>query len=535
LATFVGAFYRHTEERMTSAAHGEFTFLGRTVDFGAIGSIDWSYRLPEESDCFLWRMKLAQLDVLHSLVVSGISTHQDTAVALIDSFANSRSFRSPDAFSTVWSPYDTSHRLLAILSALAISASESGVPEELAARLRALARLDAGFLWRNVEHEMRNNHTERNLAALCFYYLAAGSISSRHANILDREVARIIRLTVLPDGMQAERSAMYQGLTVMSLRIFAACPFLSDTTRTRARDCADAAARAWLFLTHGDGEIALFNDSWVGEVPRPATVLDLQSTRPALSLPKAGYCRLSSGGVDAIMDAGEIGPKWNPAHGHPDFLSLEVDAYGRRFIVDPGTSQYSTGPKRDYERSWANHNGPHYAGVELLEYVGRFKVGRLTRATPLSAQALSRLTFDAIGGHITTPTGSCMRIVCAAPKGGLLVIDRWSSMDHKGVTNILVPGEWKISRQSHTRLLAQTGHAQVALTMFGGHIDLLQPKTWSCRYFESQPAVSVRLQPEFMTAGYQQLAFGLGEIKQEDAHGICAEVEGKIASLHGTP
>ena len=54
---------------------------------------------------------------------------------------------------------------------------------------------------------------------------------------------------------------------------------------------ADAATRAWRFLTHDDGDIALFNDSWIGEVPPPGTILDSQAIALPHALPDAGYFR----------------------------------------------------------------------------------------------------------------------------------------------------------------------------------------------------------------------------------------------------
>lgn len=522
LASFVGSFYHHTDSELHDAAHGRFTILGRTVDFDSIAGIDWSYQHPDEEDG-LWRMKLAQLGILHSLISSGSETHHKTAISLLNSFVESRSFASSDAFATGWSPYDTSHRILAILSGLSIALREGSIATDRRADLEAFVQLDAGFLWRNIEHEMRNNHTERNLAALCLYHTAAGSISSARAKRLDREVERIVSSTVLADGMQIERSAMYQGLTVMSLRIFAACPFLPTATRELARNRGEAAALAWLFLTHRDGEIALFNDSWIGEVPPPAKIIDSVSKAVPSSLPDAGYFRLTSGNVEAIMDAGEIGPRWNPAHGHPDFLAIEVDVEGRRFLVDPGTSQYSPGPQRSYERSWASHNGPHYSGVELVEYFGRFKVGRLSRAEPLSTTDLSKLSVTAIGGSIRTPVGSCVRVVCALPSGGLLVVDRWSSLRLPGTTNVLIPDDWSVRKEGEA-LRARSAWAEAMLTVYKGHIGPVVRRTWSRRYFQTEHAIAVTLEPVPSLVGVQELAFGIGVVRSSEVRGILAEV-----------
>jgi hypothetical protein len=530
LSSFIGAFYHHTDVEMHDAARGRFTILGRTVDFGSIAGIDWCHRLPDENDVLFWRMKLAQLEVLHSLIASSDPTHHKTAIALLNSFTDSRTFASDDAFSIGWSPYGVSHRLLAILSGLSIASRKDGIAADARADLEAFARLDAGFLWRNIEHELRNNHTERNLAALCLYHTAAGLISPTRAKVLNREVGRIIRATVLADGMQIERSAMYQGLTVMSLRIFGTCSFLSPATRELASERADAAIRAWLFLAHNDGEISLFNDSWIGEVPSPQIILDPESFTLPPALPEAGYFRLSSGSVVAILDAGDIGPRWNPAHGHADFLALEVDAHGRRFIVDPGTSQYSSGFQRHHERSSASHNGPRYCGVEPVQYLGSFKVGRLNRAVTLPATVLSNLSVAAIGGRIRTSAGSCTRVVCAAPSGGLVIVDRWESAQPEGATRILVPSEWRVDTDGPTAVRARSADVETTLAVYQGQLKPVDAATWSRHYMRNERAHSITLKPAHESAGSQQLVFGIGVVQPSEVPAIRAEVETHIMS-----
>lgn len=528
LAAFVGAFYQHTDDQMRDAARGRFTLLGRTVDFDSIAGIDWSHRLPDENDHHLWRMKLTQLEIVHSLVASGDPAHHETAIALLKGFSRSRSFTSREAFSTGWSPYGASHRLLALLSSLTIAEQAGRIAPAARAEIGAFAQLDAGFLWQNIEHDLRNNHTERNLAALCLYHLAAGAIARARARVLDREVARIVASTVLADGMQIERSAMYQGLTVMALRIFEASAFLSTATRELAHERADAAARAWRFLTHDDGDIALFNDSWIGEVPPPGTILDSQPIDVPHALPHAGYYRLAAGPVAAILDAGEIGPRWNPGHGHADFLALEVDVDGRRFVVDPGTSQYSTGPRRSYERASASHNGPRYRGVEPVEYAGCFKVGRLNRAAALRATDLSNLSVAAIGGRIEAPAGSCTRVVCALPSGGLLVVDSWGSRQPAGSTSILIPDEWRIEAEGPTVLRARTAQAETTLVVRQGRFGTIEEAAWSRHYLKTERAHSVALQPALGPAGTQRLVFGIGIERPSDVAAVLAEVDAHL-------
>lgn len=530
VATFVGSYYRQTDAEMNDATEGRFTLFGRTVDFESIEGIDWSYRLADEDDIHLWPLKLAHLEVLHSLIASCDPSRHKSAIAITNSFAESRSFRARDAFAIAWSPYSASHRLLAILSGLSLAVQGGGIAADVRADLERFARLDAGFLWQNIEHELRNNHTERNLAALCLYHLAAESISPRRAKILDREVSQIIGDTILADGMQVERSAMYQGLTAMSLTIFAACPFLSRSTRLLAEDRASAVIRAWLFLTHSDGEIALFNDSWHGEVPAPRSIIDAEAYPPPAALSDAGYFRLNSGHVDVLFDAGEIGPHCSPAHGHADFLAVEIDVRGVRFVVDPGTSQYSTGEQRAFERSSASHNGPRFRGVEPVEYFGSFKVGRLNHAVPLPAELLSRLTVRAIGGQVETEAGLLRRIVCAAPSGGVIIVDRWHDDRHPGETTLLVPDAWHLSRSSGSVVRADCSELQTDVEVYQGSVASLEKACWSRRMMHLEPAHTIVLEPERID-GIQQLVYGIGVVSDVEVASIRDSLAASVDAL----
>ena len=163
------------------------------------------------------------------------------------------------------------------------------------------------------------------------------------ARMLDREVRGIVTATVLPDGVQVERSAMYQGLSVMALRIFAATPFLARETRDLVAARTERASLAWAALSHPDGEIALFNDSWFSETPPAASALVAPAAEGRTILPNGGYARLAQGDDVLIFDAGPIGPAWNPGHGHADFLAVELSMGGKRFLVDPGTSSVFLG------------------------------------------------------------------------------------------------------------------------------------------------------------------------------------------------
>ncbi len=57
-----------------------------------------------------------------------------------------------------------------------------------------------------------------------------------------------------------------------------------------------------------------------------------------------------------VVDTGPLGCPVSSAHGHADFLSLQLNIGGAPLVVDPGTDRYVTDGWRDYFRSTAAHS-----------------------------------------------------------------------------------------------------------------------------------------------------------------------------------
>ncbi len=152
----------------------------------------------------------------------------------------------------------------------------------------------------------------------------------------------------------------------------------------------------WLkMMTHPDGEIAFFNDAAFGIAPTLAQLADyaerlghsfrLWSIAFNLTphrLPDSGYLRLQAGAAVLILDAGPIGPDYLPGHAHADTLSFELSLFGRRVIVNSGTSCYGTSPERQRQRGTAAHNTVVVDDQDSSEVWGGFRVAR--RARPLN-------------------------------------------------------------------------------------------------------------------------------------------------------
>jgi len=300
---------------------------------------------------------------------------------------------------------------------------------------------------------------------------------------------------------------MYQGLSVMALDIFARSQFLSAKTRDLARASHINAQRAWLTMTHPDGEIALFNDSWFGEVPRPRDIIGDADLEPANLLADAGYARLEADGVFALMDAGSIGPRWNPGHGHADFLAVEADVGGKRFIVDPGTFQYSTGPRRAFERSAQSHNGPIRTGVEPVEYRGCFRVGRMSRAEFVDYAT----TTDgaSVRGRLRLPDGSSVQRSVDVSPGHIRITDEWIGDADGARVRLTVPDDWVLRDQDFNLVTFRNGAEEASIYVDSGRVGDVTHGDWSCRYLESRHATIVELRPSDDTSDPRRIVWGV--------------------------
>lgn len=208
------------------------------------------------------------------------------------------------------------------------------------------------------------------------------------------------------------------------------------------------AMRHWLrVMCHPDGEIALFNDAAIGIAPSVAELeayfarCVLDAAAPGLKtvehLADSGYIRLTAsppvgapqganraagggpavddgmavfaadaaptGGIDAsvgapqganngailpaavaLLDVARVGPDYLPGHAHSDSLSFELSVFGRRLLVNGGTSCYGMSAERLRQRGTAAHNTVVVDGLDSSEVWGGFRVAR--RAHPHGLQ-----------------------------------------------------------------------------------------------------------------------------------------------------
>lgn len=123
-------------------------------------------------------------------------------------------------------------------------------------------------------------------------------------------------------------------------------------------------------------------------LPRPQDAVVVQRQEAArLAASRAfeagGLYVMRSGDFHATIRAGDIGQDGAGGHAHNDALSLTLCAYGRTFLIDPGSYTYTADPAaRDAFRATAAHNTLQVAGAEINRLPGEpFRLADDARVT----------------------------------------------------------------------------------------------------------------------------------------------------------
>lgn len=505
LAEKVSTFYvNEYSNQVERASKGIIKLFEKEIDFGGVESMRWNHRIESEGDFQLWRQKLSHMGFVCPMLIGGKEAHFRAISAILSNYRDYAKFNIPDCFSSYWFTYSVSHRVLAIMSGYIIANSQRPLPDALKRQIEEFLRWNIAFILVNIEHELKNNHVERNLAAICLYCNCVDSVPLKLASKINTDVKDYITSCILDDGMNSDRSAMYQGLTMMALTVFSKTAFLSEETCKIAEEMLIKASRAWSVMTHPDGEISLFNDSWFGEVPKVESVVNAPSLAPIETLKEAGYVRMHYGDFFLLFDAGEIGPTWNPGHGHADFLAIELDVAEVRFIVDPGTYQYSTGKRRQFERSAQSHNGPCWKNVAPVEYHGCFKVGNMAKGKLCSASG-DDLTAQATGS-LALPQGKVKREIFASHEG-VFFTDTWDKGADTPMVRLVVQGEWIIKSKTDYRVTFQYGNKQASVILDLGTIKKVEACQWARHYLRSEDATAIYMEPKSDGANIQRLTW----------------------------
>ena len=482
---------------------GRFTLLGRTVDFGGVEAVEWRRELNEGNNA-LWRMNLSYFGYAVPLLATGDERALEAVHSLARSLERQNPFAARGVFRDVWNPYSASHRLINLLAGLHLfrrNAARSGAGRGIEAQAFLLhhVRFCATFVRRTLERDLRYNHLLKNYVALVVYACGLGGLPASW-HFLNTATPDCVDSQVLDDGGHAERSPMYHILSILDLAVLADADVLDPAASRRIEPQIARMQRALDVMTHPDGDIALFNDSWLGEAP-PGHALTAAEDADSgtLALDHSGYVQLRSGEDAVIFDCGACGPDDNPAHAHADFLAVELSVAGRRFLVDFGVPTYSAGALRDMARSASAHNGPRFEGVEPMEFWLSFRVGRRGRAHRLTGLDHTPDTPLWCAGWqygYSTIAATVARWLALYPGRGLLIVDVWrGGAGHEAVADFLVSDPWIPGPPGRFEVAEGEVRQEVRFDAVAGSIEDPVPAQHWPRFGEPRPAHRVRVRP----------------------------------------
>jgi uncharacterized heparinase superfamily protein len=365
---------------VTELLAGRVTFLGHCE------SLDRSiWKRRPHSD--LWSFELQYFGFAVDLAAAYSSGGNARCLAALRGFVTDWIETTAGRAGDGWEAYPTAVRISNWLRALWIL---SGIREAQPLRDLMLPSLwlQVAHLKRNFEYHLLGNHLLKDLtamaaASLCLEWNRAAEWREYALSRLWREIDE----QFLSDGMHFERSPMYHDLALADcLEVVALCSQTAvpvpEATAVRLR----LAIAATQVMRRSNNSFHAFNDcsrfspialdtletlAAVAGLSRPA-IGDTRST----ALREAGYFGYAHEGDRLVVDAGPLGPRYQPGHGHCDLLSFELDFDGVPVIVDSGTSGYAEEPLRMHQRSTAGHNTLEFNGKEQAEIWSVFRVAR---------------------------------------------------------------------------------------------------------------------------------------------------------------
>lgn len=353
--------------------HGQCVFLNET---GTLS--DWND--PKRSK--LWLYNLHYFDDLNC---EDSSNRFDKHFKLVNRWINENS----PGVGNGWEPYPISLRVVNWIKWFLVY-------ENASERQLASLALQVKVLHQTLETHLLGNHIFANAKALLFagLYFKGDEADQWFASALTL-LAREIPEQILEDGGHFELSPMYHATIIVDFLDIVSLLYCYQDDRTRwlEEECKRRSVEMlqWLaVMTHPDGCVSLFNDAATDIAPTLAQLV-LTAKANDIEMPSAdqdtlthlessGYFRLNLEEAALIGDIGRVGPDYIPGHAHCDTLSFELSLFGRRLIVNSGTSLYGINAERVRQRGTAAHSTVVINGENSSEVWGGFRVAQ--RAKP---------------------------------------------------------------------------------------------------------------------------------------------------------
>lgn len=426
LVAFASSFEAFGDRFLSSKLikNGIFEARGITYDFGSFDAMCWDNPFEDKRSSIGWLHDFSFFGFAFPL--SKENPHE--CLKILDKLILQLETKHPidsTKLHFVWTPIALALRCLCLSSVMALIRRQAMDFDSVATERIALhVTKCAVLLERSCERYLGYNHQVFGEAALT---VANIGLNRPFIENLAATVEALDRYT-LPDGMWAERSPTYHIHMLLIAKSLLEIEIFDPITHEKLDSIVRRMEAALLCVLHPDGDIAIFNDSALCDAAFPDRLGVYPTTERTITLPDAGFARISQGGVTVIFDAGALGPDDCIGHSHGDFLSIEASVFQERLIVDPGVSSISADSERIRTRAASSHNGPTIDGLEPAEFFGIWRVGWRGCAwfnqLPLSDEYCNLIVSGACDGY-SDVAGEVKRKLVLSADGCLKIQDTW--------------------------------------------------------------------------------------------------------------
>lgn len=424
----------NTEQLM----RGEITLLGETH------SLDLTSWNVEASP--LWRFNLHYFEYAIALAFKYRQTTDPKYYNKFKELLSSWIAANPVGSGDGWHPYTISMRLPNLFICFDLFGSAFEGDSEFYGNALQSIYAQYRLLIKRKELWQLGNHYFENLKTIVL-----GSLIFAESQVFDKHIPLFLREVdeeILPDGVHFELSVMYHKIILEDI-LRVAC-WLRQAGKPQVSELLPVIQKmvnAVASLEKGMGKTPLFNDS-ADDVSKESSALllaakELFDIRPIFSesFDSSGYYKLYDGNIALMFDAGKIGPKYMPGHGHCDCLAFELSVGDRPLFVNAGTYQYQ-GALRKYFRSTKAHNTVMIGEKEQSECWGEHRVAR--RISRISAERRGQT----ITGSYTNYSGDGHTRTISLADSTLRVIDAVNTKESVIVRSFLhlAPGLSAVQR-----------------------------------------------------------------------------------------
>ena len=246
------------------------------------------------------------------------------------------------------------------------------------------------ILFKNLEYHLLGNHLLENAFSLLFgaYYFQDEKLYDKSKDLLISELNE----QVLKDGAHFELSPMYH--QIILLRLLDCIQLIKLNSAWKKDDLTSflevkaSLMISWLHnITYKNGNIPMVNDATFNISPKSKQLFsyaeDLGIRNQEISLSDSGYRRIILNKYELLIDIGNVGPDYQPGHGHSDTFNFELIKEGIPVFVDAGVSTYEKNDIRQKQRATSSHNTVQIMDLDQTQVWGGFRIAKRAKVTHL--------------------------------------------------------------------------------------------------------------------------------------------------------